>query len=48
MVDRLNPKYVVVIGEDEIKNNMEKVKDNDTKFVEEIELDCLIEYLNCL
>jgi len=47
-VDRLNPRYIVVIGDDELKDNKVKVKDNETKFEEEIELDCLVEYFNCL
>lgn len=44
-VDRLNPKYLTVIGDTEIETNKIKIKDNDTKDEEEIEINDIIEYM---
>lgn len=44
-VDRLNPKYYTVIGDEEIKNKVIKIKDNDTKDEEEIDIDSIIDYM---
>ena len=45
-IDRLNPKYFVIIGDDELKSGKVKIKDNDTK--EEVEMDIfdISDYLN--
>ena len=37
-IERLNPKYFVIIGDDELKSFKVKIKDNDTKEETEIEL----------
>ena len=44
-VGRLNPKYFTIIGDDEIENGKIKIKDNDTKEEEEIDIDDLIDYM---
>ncbi len=44
-VDRLNPKYYTVIGDEEVKSKVIKIKDNDTKDEEEIDIDSIIDYM---
>ena len=44
--DRYNAKFIVIIGEDEIKNNKLTIKDNLTKEEVKIERDNLIDYLD--
>ena len=44
-VSRLNPKYLTIIGDDEIEKGKIKIKDNDTKEEEEIDIDDLIDYM---
>ena len=38
-VDRINPKYLVVIGDDELVSNTIKIKDNETKEEEEMTIE---------
>lgn len=45
-VERLNPRYFIVIGDDELKSGYVSIKDNDTKEEEEIEIDNIIGYLD--
>ena len=44
--DRYNAKFVIIIGEDEVKSNKLTVRDNLTKEEEKIERDNLIDYLD--
>ena len=44
--DRYNAKFIVIIGEEEIKNNKLTIKDNLTKEEVKIERDNLIDYLD--
>ena len=44
--DRYNAKFIVIIGEDEVKNNKLTIKDNLTKEEVKIERDNLIDYLD--
>lgn len=44
-VGRLNPKYFTIIGDDEIEKGKIKIKDNDTKEEEEIDINDLIDYM---
>lgn len=46
LVDKLNPKYVLIIGEDERKNDYITVKDNITKEETKVKTSDLIDYLN--
>ena len=46
-IDRLNPKYIIIIGEEELKNNQLTIKNNETKEQEIIKYDDLINYFNC-
>ena len=43
-VERLNPKYITVIGDEEIKERKIKIKDNDTKEEVEIEMQDIISF----
>ena len=43
-VERLNPKYITVIGDEEIKERKLKIKDNDTKEEVEIEMQDIISF----
>ena len=45
-VDRYNSKFVIIIGEDEVKNNLLTIKDNLTKEEVKVERDNLIDYLD--
>lgn len=45
-IDRLNPKYFIIIGDDELKSGMIKIKDNDTKEEESIDINDIADYLN--
>ena len=44
--DRYNSKFIIIIGEEEVKNNVLTVKDNLTKEETKIERDNLIDYLD--
>lgn len=44
--DRLNSKFVIIIGEEEIKTNVATIKNNHEKTEEKIEFDKLVEYLD--
>ena len=44
--DRLNSKFVIIIGEEEIKTNVATIKNNHKKTEEKIEFDKLVEYLD--
>lgn len=44
--DRLNSKFVIIIGEEEIKTNAATIKNNHEKTEEKIEFDKLVEYLD--
>lgn len=44
--DRLNSKFVIIIGEEEIKTNVATIKNNHVKTEEKIEFDKLVEYLD--
>ncbi len=44
--DRLNSKFVIIIGEEEIKTNVATIKNNYEKTEEKIEFDKLVEYLD--
>lgn len=46
LVDKLNPKFVLIIGEDERVSNYITVKDNITKEETKVKTSDLIEYLN--
>ena len=45
-VDRLNPKYLIIIGEEEVKSGVLTVKDNLTKEEQKIESTELLDFLN--
>ena len=44
--DRLNSKFIIIIGEEEVKENFVTIKNNETKEEQKIELDYLIYYLD--
>lgn len=44
--DRYNSKFIIIIGEEEVKNNVLTIKDNITKEEMKIERDNLIDYLD--
>lgn len=44
--DRLNSKFVIIIGEEEIKTNVATIKNNHEKTEEKIEFDKLVKYLD--
>ena len=44
--DRYNSKFVIIIGEEEVKENTLTIRDNLTKEEEKIKIDNLIDYLN--
>lgn len=44
--DRLNSKYIIIIGEEEVKNNIITIKNNQTKEESKIELDNVVDYLD--
>ena len=46
LVDKLNPKFVLIIGEDEMVSNYITVKDNITKEETKVKTSDLIDYLN--
>lgn len=46
LVDKLNPKFVLIIGEDERVNDYITVKDNITKEETKVKTSDLIDYLN--
>ncbi|MDD3048474.1 MAG: histidine--tRNA ligase [Bacilli bacterium] len=45
-VERINSRYLVVIGDDELKTKEVKVKDNDTKEEETVSIDYIVDYLD--
>ena len=44
--DRLNAKYIIIIGEEEVKSNILTVKNNNTKEEYKVNVDELIEFLD--
>ncbi len=44
--EKLNAKFIIIIGEDEIKNNYVTIKNNHTKKEDKIKLESLIDYLD--
>lgn len=44
--DRLNSKYIIIIGEEEVKTNIITIKNNQTKEESKINIDSIIEYLD--
>jgi histidyl-tRNA synthetase len=44
-IERLNPRYFIIIGDDELKSGMVKIKDNDTKEEQSITIDEIADYL---
>ena len=44
--DRLNAKYIIIIGEEEVKSNILTVKNNNTKEEYKVNIDELIEFLD--
>ena len=44
--DRLNAKYIIIIGEEEVKSNILTVKNNNTKEEYKVNIDKLIEFLD--
>lgn len=45
-MDKVNPKYIIIIGEDEISQKEVTIKNNETKEEVKINVDDLIEYLD--
>ncbi len=45
-IERLNPKYFIIIGDDELKSGQVKIKDNDTKEEESITIDEIINFMD--
>ncbi|MFA5407499.1 MAG: histidine--tRNA ligase [Bacilli bacterium] len=45
-IERLNPAFFIIIGDDELKSGMVKIKDNDTKEEQEIGINDIVDYLN--
>ena len=44
-VEKFNPNYIIIVGEDEIKGNYVTVKDNLTKESEEVKRINLLDYM---
>lgn len=44
--ERLNTKYIIIIGNDEIENNMVAIKNNETKESKTVALDDIIDYFD--
>lgn len=44
--ERLNTKYIIIIGNDEIENNMVTIKNNETKESKTVTLDDIIDYFD--
>ncbi len=44
--DRLNAKYIIIIGEDELKTNTITIKNNETKTEKKLNFDDIIDYLD--
>ena len=44
--DRYNSKYIIIIGEDEVKTGVLTIRDNITKEEMKVEHDDLIDYLD--
>jgi histidyl-tRNA synthetase len=44
-IERLNPHYFIIMGDDELKSGMVKIKDNDTKEEEAIDINDIADYL---
>ncbi|MFI3307187.1 MAG: histidine--tRNA ligase [Mycoplasmatota bacterium] len=44
--DRLNSKFIIIIGEEEVKSNIVTIKNNETKEEQKIKIENLIEYLD--
>ncbi len=46
MIDKYNPTYVLIVGENEVKGNFVTVKDNATKESNEVDIKEIVEYLD--
>lgn len=46
LIDKINPKYIIMIGENEINSNKITIKNNDTKEEVTIEKDKIVDYLD--
>lgn len=46
LVDKYNPAYIIIIGEDEVKGDYVTVKDNDTKEEVKVKISELLDYFN--
>ena len=44
--ERLNTKYIIIIGNDEIENNMVTIKDNETKESKTVAFDNIVDYFD--
>ena len=44
--ERLNTKYIIIIGNDEIENNMVTIKDNETKESKTVAFDDIVDYFD--
>lgn len=44
--ERLNTKYIIIIGNDEIENNMVTIKDNETKESKTVTFDDIVDYFD--
>ena len=44
--ERLNTKYIIIIGNDEIENNMVTIKNNETKESETVAFDDIVDYFD--
>ncbi len=46
LVDKYNPQYIIIIGEDEVKGDYVTIKDNDTKEEVKVKISELLDYFN--
>lgn len=46
LIDKINPKYIIMIGEDEVNSNKITIKNNDTKEEVTIEENKIVDYLD--
>ena len=44
--ERLNTKYIIIIGNDEIENNMVTIKNNETKESKTVTFDDIVDYFD--
>lgn len=45
-VDRLNSKYLIILNDEDLKNNKVNIKDNKTKIEEKIDINNIVDYLD--